>query len=57
MKNLLEVKASELRLEELESNWPVKTWLRKFWPEKTVNTEALGWECGPARKTGVLERL
>ena len=30
LKNLLEVKASEMRLEELESDWPVKTWLRKF---------------------------
>lgn len=28
----------------------MKTWVRTFWPEKTTNIEALGWERGPARK-------
>lgn len=35
----------------------MKTWVRTFWPEKTTNIEALGWERGPARKPGVLEHV
>ena len=47
MKNLLEVTASELRLEELERDWPVKVW-----PGKTASAEALGWECGQQGRPG-----